>query len=276
MEDKKNVKVFRRLIVKTSIAIISVFCVVAVFTVLINTGIIPWGKRTEAVLKKEKGYVYEILEPMTQSLGITDEEIDDAIEKERFGEFMRSKADSIFQNDSEKRGQVYAESVIFELFKANSDDFDDIAVIQKYIDEWAREGILAGEVLDMVRKAMNDKINVVVDHVDVENDEVIIELNECAQLKIGIEEANDALLRKNTKWYSLPIKKSAMYSVRIGVGKANDEEILLFAYNVNGITSYYKADTEGLLGIQLLGVGETMEGEIYNALVNKYRGEKKE
>ena len=57
-----------------------------------------------------------------------------------------------------------------------------------------------------------------------------------------------------------------------GVMKENGKEILVFSsYNTDGTIEYLKADTGSIWDLEISGMSQPAENEIYNALINKYR-----
>ena len=57
-----------------------------------------------------------------------------------------------------------------------------------------------------------------------------------------------------------------------GVMKENGKEILVFSsYNTDGTIEYLKSDTGSIWDLEMSGMSQSAENEIYNTLINKYR-----
>lgn len=212
-------------------------------------------------------------------LNISDEEWSTAYNEGNIGDLLRSKADVVYSTDVEMRSKVYAQSVVYALKTNNDNEF--IAMLQANVDEWARQGILTEKDLDTARTAMNNSLRIggVVNATEGMAYQDTGFMNQ-AMVRFGVNgeifniDVNklDSRPQVSSGWTSIGKTRHGA-ELRVAVSTQNGKEVLVFmSVNSDGSVQFLQSDIrDNLNTLEMSGMGQEWENELYNALVNKFK-----
>ena len=162
------------------------------------------------------------------------------------------------------RTTIYAESIIYDLSGLDDNDYELISDAQELTDACARSGILTGETLEKVRNAIAEKTEVTdIDYSDIgygHKVDTALDINvNGKKFKVTLNRVKS--VPQDLLWTEI----GDGYEVAV-IKDGDGNEQLVFCYSTYN-------DKNGKRGSKVYGVThKTTGGELYNALVNKYRG----
>ena len=156
-----------------------------------------------------------------------------------------------------------ANSVAFDLNAMRMDDYELLADLQQDIDNWCRQKILTDEYVTIVRNAMAAKT----------------EVNSIDYANVGYGHKVDTSLDINVNGKTFTVNLNRVESVHedaiwTELGNGFEVAVVKDKYGNEQLAFCYSTynDRNGKRGDTVYGVvSKTTGGELYNALVNKYR-----
>lgn len=196
-------------------------------------------------------------------LGIDDEDWLLYNTQGNIGALIRDKADAVYADNQALRSKVYAESLVYDISSFDELDYEVISDTQKLIDECARKGILEGDNLTKTRNAMADKL--VVSGVGFDEYGKVVAtkgagaVNKYTGFNVNGKQFDVTIEEMSAPWGTLWNKLDGGVEVAVVKDSNGNEQLMVNFTDVDGNTH---------CGM----VKKTTGGELYNALVNKYRG----